>query len=579
MKYPNAAEVIIKVLEQHGVRYMFGIPGGAIVNLNTALYHNRTIKPIVTKNEAGAAYMADGYARITGGLGVCFSTAGPGASNLITGIATSYMDNIPVIALTGQVATTLFGKGAFQDSAEEGVNIVNIFKNFTKSSRMVLNPSRIHYGIQKMIRIALSNPSGPCHLSLPADMMKKEISDPIPTPPEIGEKLFDRESVRKTASLLLSARKPVIFAGWGCSLSKSAEELMELAQLLNIPVATSPKGKGIFPESHPLSLGVFGFAGSPVAEAYLSQNDIDVLMAVGTDLGEMATAGWTGKLSPSEHLIHINVDSEKIGRNYHTSVGVVGDAKTILREVTFAVKREAGAGYHEKFLKREFDCSDLNGFKARYASPEPEHTGDLYHPRDLIRDIQESFSENTAYFVEIGAVMAWAIRYMVMDIPYSFFMSFGFGGMGYASAAVVGGKLGAMDSTDRPVVSLSGDGGFLMTGLEIVTAVEYDIPAIWIIFNNAMHGMIYHGMRSLNPPAPEGIASRFSKRVDFAKTAEGLGAIGVKIEKKGGLTRELVQDVIRKNQPALFDIWIDDEAVPPFGSRIRTVDKPFIIRD
>ncbi len=172
--------------------------------------------------------------------------------------------------------------------------------------------------------------------------------------------------------------------------------------------------------------------------------------------------------------------------------------------------------------------------------------------------------------------MAWAIRHMVMDNPHSFFMPFGFGGMGYATAAVVGGKLGAMD---RPVVSLSGDGGFLMTGLEVATATEYDIPAMWIVFNNAMQGMIYHGMRSLNPPAPEGMDSRFSKRVNFAKTAEGLGAIGVKIEKPGGLTRELVQDVIKEKRPAVFDIWMDAEVVPPFGSRIRTVERPFIISD
>ncbi len=195
----------------------------------------------------------------------------------------------------------------------------------------------------------------------------------------------------------------------------------------------------------------------------------------------------------------------------------------------------------------------------------------LYHPRDLVRDIQKSFPEDTAYFVEIGTVMAWAIRYMVIDKPDSFFVPLGFGGMGHSTAACVGGKLAA---PDRPVVSLSGDGGFLMTGLEVATAADYDVPAIWIIFNNAMHGMIYHGMRSLSPPCPEGISSRF-KRVDFAKVGEGLGAIGVKIEKPGGLTPELVQDVIKENRPAIFDIWIDGEILPPFGSRIKLIDKHF----
>ena len=567
----TGADLLVKTLEQVGVEYMFGIAGGATEPLNAALYRNQSITPIVTKHEAGAAYMADGYSRISGKPGVCFSTAGPGASNLITGLATSYMDSIPVFAFTAQVATSLFGKGAFQDSGEEGVNIVNIFKNFTKFSRMMLNPERVPNTIHKMIQTALAPPKGPVHLSLPVDMMRKEISEPIlPSPPDIGRNLFDRKSIEKSAAILLSARKPAILAGWGVGLSGGTGKLLELAELLNIPVATSPKAKGLFPESHQLSMGVLGFAGCAVAKEYIF-GDVDVLIAVGVGFGEMTTSGWNPKLLPAEHLIHIEINPEKIGRNYKTSIGVAGDVKTVFNELISIIKQKAKA--EKKILPPSFNFSELDNLKKKYmfTGPVIEHSGNLYHPCNLIKDIQKSFPGNTAYFVEIGAVMAWAIRYMIIDHPYSFFVPLGFGGMGYSTAACVGGQLA---KPNRPVVCLAGDGGFLMHGLEVATAVEYNIPTIWIIFNNAMHGMIYHGLRSLSPPSPEGIPSRF-KRGDFAKMGEGLGARGVTIEKSGGLTPELVQDIIKENRPAIIDIWIDEEPVPPFGSRIKTIDRHF----
>ncbi len=568
----NAAELIVKTLERAGVKYMFGIPGGAIEGLNNALYANKNIKVIVTKNEAGAAYMADGYARFSGNLGVCFSTAGPGASNLVTGLANAYIDGIPVCALTGQVPTSLSGKGAFQESGQEGVNIVAIFRKFTRFSGTLSNELRTEYMIRQCLRTARSTPSGPVHMSLPVDILKREVFETMPPMVMVGERVFDRESVEKAALILSTAQNPAIIAGWGVVLSRGSDELLKLSQLLNIPVATSPKAKGVFPESHPLSLGVLGFAGSPVAKEYILEREVDVLVAIGTSFDEMTTSGWDERLFPAKHLIHIDANPEKIGRNYHTSVGVVGDAKTVIRELNLAIKRQCGAGADETFLRGVFNRPELDRIKAAHGSlPEPESTGQLYHPYELIKDIQKSFPQNTAYFVEIGAVMAWALRYMIIERPCSFFLPIGFGGMGYSTAACVGAKLAA---GDRPVAALCGDGGFLMSGLEVATAVNHDIPAIWVIFNNAMHGMIYHGRRSFDPPVSEGIPTRF-KRVDFAKLGEGLGARGVRIEKPGGLTPELVQDIIAEKRPAVLDILIDEEAAPPFGTRIKTMDKHF----
>lgn len=568
-KKMNAAEGIIKALELAGVTQMFGIPGGAIDGFSNALYGNDKISVLVTRHEAGAAYMADAYARLTGKIGVCFTTAGPGASNAVTGIATSFVDCVPVLIFTGQIATSLFGKGAFQGE----VNIVNIFSHFTKYSRTMLNPDRSPGTVYKMIRTARSIPGGPVHLSLPMDMMQKEVSEAIEEPMEIRERLFDREGVREAASILLSARKPAIIAGWGVSLSRGAEELLNLAELLNIPVTTSPKAKGIFPESHPLSLGVSGFAGSPAAKEYFAEAGIDLVLAVGAGLNEMTTGSWN-KDKPPWKIIQIDANIQKIGMNHPVSFGIVGDAASVLREMCFAVRREEGADADTKFLRGTPGDFQVERIKAKHASEEtaPKSDSELYHPRDLIADIQKSFPKDSAFFADIGNVMTWTIRYMVIDKPYSFFTSLGFGGMGYATAAPVGAKLGA---PDRPVVGLVGDSCFLMHGMEVSVASEHDIPAIWIVFNNAMHGMIYHGRKLCDPPILEGVPSHYKKRVDFAKTAEGLGAIGVKIEKAGGLTPELVHKVLALNRPVVFDIWIDGEATPPLGDRVKSVDKIF----
>lgn len=570
----NTAEFIVSILEKKDVSYVFGIPGGAIEDFNTALFNSGKIKPIVTKHEEGAAFMADGYARVSGKLGVCFSTAGPGATNLITGIATAHGDSIPVCALTGQVATSVFGKGAIQESGPEAIDIVNIFANFTKYSDMLGTKQRALYMVEKAFRVALSYPSGPVHLSLPADVMKQTLRESKFHTYEINKRIFDREGVKSISQKLITAKKPVIIAGWGVVLSRGAPELLELAELLDIPVATSPKAKGVFPESHPLSLGVTGFAGSPVAKEYIIESEVDLLLAIGTSFNETMTSGWDERLCPSKHLIHIDVDCEKIGKNYMASIGLIGDAKTVLKELSFAVKRECGApNVNESCLGRNNFRKKIKKLKQKHADKiaKPINNNRLYNPLCLIKDVQKNFPSNTIYFADMGNNMAWAIRHMVIDKPYSFFVCMGFSSMGYAVAAPVGAKLA---SPDQPVVALVGDGSFLMNGFEVATAVNYNIPVIWVVFNNAMLGMVYHGRKLFKEPIPEGIPSRFN-RVDFVKVAEGLGAQGIRIDKPGSITPKLVKEILASGKPTVLDVWIDEEEVPPIHSRIETVDKHF----
>ncbi len=568
----NTADLTINLLGHAGVHYIFGVPGGAIEDLNVALHDNKAgIKPIVAKHEAGAAFMADGFARVSGRLGVCCATAGPGASNLVTGLASSYADQIPVMALTGQVATSLFGKGAIQESGSESMNITNVFRNFTKYSGMLITEIRAQYMINKAMRLAMTGPTGPVHLNLPTDLMKKDVEEQSKCTLNTGIRLFDEEGVKQAAKHLVTAKNPVIIAGWGVVLSRAAYELLELAQLLQVPVATSPKAKGVFPESHPLSLGVLGFAGNPMAKEYIIDNNVDVLLGVGTSFNEMMTSGWDEGITPTKHLMHIDIDSEKIGRNYCATVGLVGDARITMKELSKAIVEERSVQYAHMHTNATFDR--LLELREKHATIDlnPPCRAPFYHPQCLVQDLQKFFPKDTIYFADIGTSMAWAIRHMVTIEPYTFYVSLGYGSMGYAVAAPVGGKLAF---PDRPVVAMVGDGSFLMNGFEVATAVDNDVPVIWVIFNNAMLGMVHHGRRLFRTPIPDGIPPTF-KRVDFTKIAEGLGARGIKIDADNPLTQEMVDEIIESGRPTVLDVWIDDEVVPPIHSRIKTVDEHF----
>ncbi|MCL4458057.1 MAG: thiamine pyrophosphate-binding protein [Nitrospirae bacterium] len=563
----TAAELIIKCLEDHGVEYIFGIPGGALEPLNNALYKSK-IKVIVTKHEEGAAFMADGYARLSGKIGVCCGTSGPGATNLITGIASSYADSIPVLVLTGQVSTSVFGKGAVQEFTSEWLSIVDMFRSITKYSDMIINEKKTQEMVSRALRTALTGRTGPVHLNLPTDIMKREVSYKGGRI-SIGQAaVFDREGVKKAARLLLSAKRPVMIAGWGTVLSRADKELLELSEMMDIPVATSQKGKGIFNELHPLSLGVLGFAGSPIAKKYIMENSVDVMLAIGTSFNEWMTSGWDERLLPSVAKIQLDIDPDEIGKNYPVTVGIVGDAKVVLRELIYELKRQGkkiSVGDRRqreaKRLKKKFALIDRQELIRSGGMP--------YKPQRLMKDLMDSLPENAIYFADNGNSMAWAIRYINILEPYSFYVPLGFASMGYAVASPVGAKLA---SPERPVITLVGDGGFLMNGMEVATASNYKIPVIWVIMNNSMLGMVYHARKLAS--LPEGIPSRF-KRVDFVKIAEGLGARGIRITKPGKINRKMINDIISSGVPTVLDVIIDPEEVPPIHSRIKTLDSVY----
>ena len=558
----KVAEYLVDALADAGVRHIFGVIGGSVVPTFVATLRSRT-QLVMAKHEAGAAFMADGYARVRGGLGACIATSGPGATNLITGVASAYADSIPIVVLTGQVATKSFGKGAFQESSSEGIDIVDVFKGMTRYSTLVFRGDRLPDVWHKAMRMALGGRPGPVHLSVPADVQEQSIVMPPRTVAPVSPgHAYDRAAIKQAALHLLRARRPVILAGHGAILSNASDEIRAISEMLEIPVATTPKGKGAFPEDHRLSVGPFGYSGSPLAQWHLLESGMDVLLAVGTSLSEWGTLGWDRRLQPSEALLHFDIDPYEIGKNYTATVPVIGDAKSGLTELGYEIRRQ-----QQRYLHWRRGNGKL--------APPPERPRVLdaaamdsdavpIKPQRLMRDLQEALPQDALVFVDGGANRSWAIHYWQTLYPRTFFCATGMASMGFGVAGAIGGKFAA---PDRVVVSIVGDGGFLMNGMEVSTAVHYRKQVIWVVLNDGGYGMAHHALRLLKQPD---VATRYP-RVDCAKVAEGLGALAFRIREPGEINRELIGRILESGRPTLLDVEIDPDEVAPFGSRIATL--------
>ena len=553
----TVADLILKYLEAEGVEYMFGVPGTSLVPLFAACNRNSNVKPILTKHEQGAAFMADGYARVKRSLGVCFGTSGPGATNLVTGVANAFVDNVPVLVLTGQVPTSAYGKGTFQDSTREGIDSVSMFDPITKQSSMMISKYKAVDELREALRVALTGKKGPVHLSLPKDVMSEEIETDLPSLSTYRHSVeyFDRRLVIEAAQELARARWPVILAGSGTVASGACEDLQDLAEMLSIPVATTPKAKGAFPEDHPLALGVLGLCGSPLAERYIKSSETDLLLVVGASLNQITTMSWDPRLAPSKCLIHINIDPVEIGKNYQADIPLIGDAGTIINEISFRLLRNL-VEQKEKRKDREEKIARLRREIGMYIEPEKMRSDSVpVKPQRMVKELEEALPKDAILFVDTGNHICWAIHYMEFRRPDAFISAFGMLTMGYASAAVVGGKLAA---GDRPVVALVGDGCFLMNGMEVATAVSHDIPVVWVVQNNAKLGLVHELQKfSLGDNT---VATTF-KEVNLAKVAEGLGAVGYRIEKPNEL-KELLPKAIASGKPTVIDCLIDPDEVP-----------------
>ncbi len=561
LKRGPVVQMIVDHLKGAGARYVFGVSGGAIAPFYAAVERDRDMIYVTAKHESGAAFMADGFARVSGSLGVSCSTAGPGATNAITGVACAYADSIPLLMITGQVSLDSFGRSAMQESSPLAVDIVSMFASCTSLSAMIHTAPSAERILQQGLRATRSGRHRPVHLNLPIDVGMQEI-DYMSTPPKYSRgtsRPVDLDDMRCVAKLLLSAQRPCILAGFGIHLSAAWEPLRELAERRGIPVATTPKAKGVFPEDHPLSLGVFGYSGHALAEHVLLSEQTDLLLVIGSSLGAWQTNGWDPRIWHGRTVIHIDIDPDELGRNDPSEVGVVADAQAALRSLVNRLPAEpcaAPAYLHE--LRRTIPRYE----DAELMSPQAQGLA----PQAVMAAMNQHMPADAILFVDIGNCITWAIHYLVRTQPNSFHINLGFVSMGHVFGAAIGGQLAA---PDRKVIALAGDGALAMNGLELHTAVELGLPIVWVILNNSALGMTYHGDNLFFEGQID--VSTYGKMMDIAKFAESMGAKGV-IARNYDEFCTMFSEALSSTskQPIVIDVRVDLDPCPhPIAARVR----------
>lgn len=564
---PRVIDVFLQYLKAEGVDVVFGIPGGLLHPFFEAVERDPALRLIVSKHEEGAAFMADGYARVRRHISVCAGTSGPGATNLLTGVSCAFADGVPLLVLSGQAASHALGKGAAQETTREDIDIVSMFRPITKYSAMVTSPGAMGHHLRRALRLALTGRPGPVHLNVPVDLWEKPLVedwfDPHTYRPETHS--FDRSSVQRAAELLLDARRPVILAGSGVALAGAEEHLRTLADMLPARVATTPRGKGLFPEDDPLSLGILGVAGHREARETIFGDDVDVLLTVGASLNETSTMNWSPRLRPSKALIQLDIDADRIGRNYPVDVPLVGDAQSILVELVYHVHRrlrEGGAPGSTWASARPPVRSH-----ARYddASARVSDGVPVTPPRWRV-DLDQVLPEDAIVFSDIGGHMLFNLHHLQVRGRQRFFINLGFGSMGHGTVAPIGAALAA---PDRPVFALVGDGCFTMNGMDLLTAVEFDIPVIWIVENNNMHGITFHASKVLSKGrALE--ASRYKRPIEIAAIARAMGLEAWVVDAPDRI-QAAVREALRRKGPALIEVRVDGSVCPPMGERTRSL--------
>lgn len=561
----TGAEIIVRYLEEEGVQYLFGVPGGHLLQLYDALYSSKKIKPVLTRHEGGASFMACGYALATGKIGVCCGTVGPGATNLITGVAAAYADSIPLLVLTAQVGTTTMGKGSLQDSTGRGraISQVGLFSNICKLSMMETRSENIAATLRYALRLAYDGRPGPVHLDIPADVLKGHAQFELwPSKSYRVEQgiVSNSDSIAQAAGYLAQAKRPGILVGWGAVCSKAHNEIRGLAELLGIPVATTLRAKGIIPENHPLSLGCIGLYGTNAANSYFRSN-VDVLLTVGCSLHEFTTHAWDEALMPTDALLQIDIDSSEIGKNYPVTVGITGDAKQVL---TSLVSTLSGMDIpkHEEWLQ-SFKAS-----KGYFDEPSMQASTTPIKPQRLMADLNRALPDNTVIVSDIGNCLTWVERYFQTRTPYSMYALTGLAAMGSGVAASIGIKLALLDT---PVVCICGDGGFQMTGMEVSTAVNLDCPVVWVILNDSRLGMI-NDVQRVNYKERY-IATNF-RNPNFSDMARSFGAEGFQISSPDEIV-STIKKAISIRKPVIVDVIIDPTETPPLKPRMLALKRSF----
>lgn len=547
----SGAEIVIECLKEQGVDTVFGYPGGTILNIYDALYKHPEIRHILTSHEQGASHAADGYARATGRTGVVIATSGPGATNLVTGIATAMLDSIPLVAITCNVGISILGKDSFQE-----IDIAGIVLPITKYSVIVKDVDRLAETIRKGFKIARSGRPGPVLIDITknvtaetAEYMEQRIMMTGPL-----TRTIRGEDVRTAAAMINDAHRPVLFVGGGAVASNAQAELVKLAHKAGIPVCDSLMGKGAFPGTDDLYMGMLGMHGTKAANKAI--HECDLLIAAGVRFSDRDT-GKTENFAKQAKIIQFDIDRAEVNKNVMVNVAVIGDLKEILRDLVPLVKPSE----HPDWI------AEVDDLKERYPLRYDETvlTGPF-----IMEKLYEITGGNAIITTDVGQHQMWAVQYYKFDLPRRLLTSGGLGTMGYGIGAAIGAKAAFPDKT---VINISGDGCFRMNMNEILTSVRCNIPIVEIVMNNRVLGMVHQWQRLF-------YGERYSQTVlddklDIVKVAEGMGALAIRITKK-----EEVEDAIRRaissGQTVVIECLIDrNDLVLPMAPGGKPIEDAF----
>ncbi|MCI9455755.1 MAG: biosynthetic-type acetolactate synthase large subunit [Oscillospiraceae bacterium] len=553
----TGAQIICECLLEQGVDTVFGYPGGQVLNIYDALYDYTEagrIKHVLTAHEQGAAHAADGYARASGKTGVCIATSGPGATNLVTGIATAYMDSVPLVAITGNVPCSLLGLDSFQE-----VDITGVTIPVTKHNFLVKRIEDLASTLRDAFYIANSGRKGPVLVDIPKDVTAA-VYDFKPVPPKSTEITYpmDGEELNRVLYLLHSSKRPFLYAGGGVVSCGAEGELAEFAERLDAPVSCTLMCQGGFDQTHPRYMGMLGMHGTKASS--LAIKECDLFVAVGTRFSDRVLCN-AGNFAKGKPIIHIDIDPAEFNKNIHIAAKLRGDAKKILRFLCEKMERQS----HREWM------ASVAQWKEQYPLAQPAPAPGAATPKEILETLNRLTDSNAILTTEVGQHQMWAAQFYTFRRPRQFISSGGLGTMGYGLGAAMGAK---MACPDRTVVNIAGDGSFHMNLNELSTAAKHNIPIIEMVFNNQVLGMVRQWQKLF-------YAHRFSqttleKTTDYLKLAEAFGIKGYRIACQEDI-EPVLTDALRQEVPVLIECVIDrDMNVLPMVPAGNSVEEPLL---
>jgi acetolactate synthase-1/2/3 large subunit len=544
----TGAQSLVRSLEQVGADTVFGIPGGAILPAYDPLYDSQTVRHILVRHEQGAGHAAQGYAMVTGKVGVCMATSGPGATNLVTPIADAHMDSVPMVAITGQVSSAAIGTDAFQEADIRGITMP-----ITKHSFLVTRADEIPNAIASAFHIASTGRPGPVLVDITKDALQASSAFNWPTQLDLpGYRPVTKphsKQVKEAAKLILAAQRPVLYVGGGVLKAHAARELKELAELTGIPVVTTLMALGVFPDSHPLNLGMPGMHGTVPAVGALQQSDL--LIALGTRFDDRVT-GNLNSFAPLAKVIHADIDPAEISKNRVADVPIVGDCKEVIGELVSLLRGPVQLPQLDEWRTYLFDL------KRRYPTDFDFPDDGSLSPQHVIRRIGEMTGPDAYYASGVGQHQMWSAHYLPFELPGRWLNSGGLGTMGYCVPAAMGAKVGAPDSV---VWGIDGDGCFQMTNQELVTCALEGIPVKIAVINNQSLGMVRQWQTLFYNSRYSNTDLKTNRVPDFQKLAEAMGCVGLRAEDSGDVDAVIDKALSINDAPVVVEFVVHKDAM------------------